>query len=637
MHLKRKIKELIKAGKLSHLIKELKQGVRKGQSFGNPNGPTLAKGSQAKGYTKLLSRSRNLVPTLKDEDETKGPMIIEAEIGGHFIHHMYVDGGSASEILYEHCFSRLCPEVKNQMVPAIAPLISFSGEIIWPIGQISLSVKIGDTEHSTSTWMNFVVVRSPSPYNGIIRRPEVRKIQAVPSTAHKMLKFPVLGGILTLRSIKIIPLDCTMVSGPEAQPSANIRVAVERIKVAMHPEYPEQTVAIADMTGVPRNIAEHRLNVREGCHPVRQKKRSQAPERNKAVQKESNLPTFGRQSITEVNWQKLGGIHGRSSNQEPHKTRNNKGHRRNIHDPKENKHEAKSQEMHLRGGRRHVPGIHGKHQRDKSDLATNVKKLIEDICRVQSEMVMDATNVELRAKVTWLSVGDFNTKFFHNVMKEKRNRNRIENVEDLEGNFFSIKDVGEQFVKHFEKVLDRRVEVYHINDPSRLFNNKLSLLDADSMVRPISNEEIKDVVFSMEDDKASKPDGYSSKFFKASWSIVGPEFTKAIQDFFSNLAFKIDINCVEVVDHGVWKWPPELSDKFLFLTYLPLPLLFQDTKDRWCLGISKVWNYFKSLMKLDDAPSDMYQVIDYIVDRPLGKSIWSIIQGLVIGAAVYFL
>ncbi|GJR24970.1 reverse transcriptase domain-containing protein [Tanacetum coccineum] len=40
------------------------------------------------------------------------------------------------------------------------------------------------------------------------------------------------------------------------------------------------------MTGVPRHSAEHRLNVREGCPPVRQKKRSQAPERNKAIQEE---------------------------------------------------------------------------------------------------------------------------------------------------------------------------------------------------------------------------------------------------------------------------------------------------------------------------------------------------------------
>ncbi|GJV88936.1 reverse transcriptase domain-containing protein [Tanacetum coccineum] len=40
----------------------------------------------------------------------------------------------------------------------------------------------------------------------------------------------------------------------------------------------------ADMTGVPRHIAEHRLNVRKGCPPIRQKRRGQAADRNKAIQ-----------------------------------------------------------------------------------------------------------------------------------------------------------------------------------------------------------------------------------------------------------------------------------------------------------------------------------------------------------------
>ncbi|GJS00792.1 reverse transcriptase domain-containing protein [Tanacetum coccineum] len=108
---------------------------------------------------------------LGENEGTEGPMIIEAEIGGYCIHRIYVDGGLASEILYEHCFSQLRPEIKNQLVPATTPLIGFSGEIVWPIGKVQLVVKIGDEEHSTSALMNFVVVRSPSPYNGIIGRP----------------------------------------------------------------------------------------------------------------------------------------------------------------------------------------------------------------------------------------------------------------------------------------------------------------------------------------------------------------------------------------------------------------------------------------------------------------------------------
>ncbi|GKB04838.1 reverse transcriptase domain-containing protein [Tanacetum coccineum] len=252
-------------------------------------------------------------PPLGDEDGTEGPMIIEAEIGGHFVHRMYVDGGASSKILYEHCFVRLRPEIRSQMVPPTIYLTRFSGETIWPLGQIYLLVKIGDEEHSTSIWMNFMVVRSPSQHNGIIGRPGIRKIRAIPSTAHGMLKFPVEGGTVTLRSSRIIPIECAMISGPSTRPPEAGKTLEEKIRVAIHLEYPEQTIAIgstltekgrkelctllgqnldvfawkpADMTGVPRHTAEHRLNVREGCSPIRQKKRGQAPERNKAIQEE---------------------------------------------------------------------------------------------------------------------------------------------------------------------------------------------------------------------------------------------------------------------------------------------------------------------------------------------------------------
>ncbi|GJW31022.1 reverse transcriptase domain-containing protein [Tanacetum coccineum] len=278
MHLKRHIEEMLKVGKLTHLIKELKKNNGKDQA-------KTAKKGEASGKDKPLAIlmvqpwqrvakqritqtfSPELVisfPPLGEEDGMKGPMIIEAEMGGYFVHRMYMDGGSSSEILYEHCFNRFCLE-------------------------------IGDEEHSTSAWMNFMVVRSSSPYNGIIGRPGVRRIQAIPFTAHEMLKFPVTGGTVTLRSSRIVPLECTMVSGPGTQQPVINQVTEEKIKVAIHLEYPEQNIAIgftlteegrtelyallrrnlnifawkpADMTGVSLYIAEHRLNIREGCLPL---------------------------------------------------------------------------------------------------------------------------------------------------------------------------------------------------------------------------------------------------------------------------------------------------------------------------------------------------------------------------------
>ncbi|GKC23500.1 hypothetical protein Tco_1025650 [Tanacetum coccineum] len=199
------------------------------------------------------------------------------------------------------------------MVPATTPLLGFSGEISWPLGQISLMVTLGDEEHSTKALMNFMVVRSPSPYNGIIGRPSLRKIQAVPSTAHGILKFLVKEGIATIRSTTIIPAECIMVGEAEDTSPPREPSVTERIKVAIHPEYLDQTVLIGgslsekgrmelcnllkenldiftwkptDITDIPRSIVEHCLNIREGCQPIRQKRRGQAPDRNKAIQEE---------------------------------------------------------------------------------------------------------------------------------------------------------------------------------------------------------------------------------------------------------------------------------------------------------------------------------------------------------------
>ncbi|GJS19515.1 reverse transcriptase domain-containing protein, partial [Tanacetum coccineum] len=199
------------------------------------------------------------------------------------------------------------------MVPTRTSLTGFSGETIWPLGQLRLLVKIGDADHCTKAWMDFMIVRSISPYNGIIGRPSIREIQAVSSTVHGMLKFPVDGGIVTIRSTILIPAECaTVITSPKEIPK-EAGTSHQNHKLAIHLNFPDQEVAIggmlslagrtelctllkkkldifawqpSDMTRVLRSIAEHRLNIRKGYSPVRQKKRGQVPERAKAIQAE---------------------------------------------------------------------------------------------------------------------------------------------------------------------------------------------------------------------------------------------------------------------------------------------------------------------------------------------------------------
>nr|GEW48705.1 reverse transcriptase domain-containing protein [Tanacetum cinerariifolium] len=185
----------------------------------------MLRGGQTKDYTKFSPDLEISFPSIGEEDGTGGPMIIEAEIRGHFIHRIYMDGGSASEI---H---------KNR-------------------GCGTFNLHMDD----------FMVVRSQSPYNGIIGTEGKENSRSTIDNSRNA-KILSSGRKLTLRSSRIISLECTMVFGAKAHTSNSIQATKERIKLAIHPEYPE-------------------LNVRKGCSPVRQKKRNHAPERNKAIQEE---------------------------------------------------------------------------------------------------------------------------------------------------------------------------------------------------------------------------------------------------------------------------------------------------------------------------------------------------------------
>ncbi|GJX01125.1 hypothetical protein Tco_0185038 [Tanacetum coccineum] len=70
------------------------------------------------------------------------------------------------------------------MVPATTHLIGFSGETIWPLGQIALVVKIGDEVHSTSAWMTFMVIR----YGYITRTRESEEYKKKPKDQSRSQK-----------------------------------------------------------------------------------------------------------------------------------------------------------------------------------------------------------------------------------------------------------------------------------------------------------------------------------------------------------------------------------------------------------------------------------------------------------------
>ncbi|XP_021991414.1 uncharacterized protein LOC110888182 [Helianthus annuus] len=138
-----------------------------------------------------------------------------------------------------------------------------------------------------------------------------------------------------------------------------------------------------------------------------------------------------------------------------------------------------------------------------------------------------------KSKIEWLCAGDSNTSYFHNAVKSRNSRNKICCIHDVHGNRFEGKDVITALVDHYSNFLGNEQNVQNLEDED-LFINSLNIDTANHMVRQVTREEVKAAMFSIGENKAPGPDGFTSAFFKHSWDIVGDEVTNAILDFFQN-------------------------------------------------------------------------------------------------------
>ncbi|XP_074288930.1 uncharacterized protein LOC141614073 [Silene latifolia] len=98
-----------------------------------------------------------------------------------------------------------------------------------------------------------------------------------------------------------------------------------------------------------------------------------------------------------------------------------------------------------------------------------------------------------KAKVMWMNCADENAHYFHSHIKARRSLNKILSVKDKTG--------------------------------------QAQALD---MCRIVSKEETKLALFSIPIEKAPGTDGFSSGFFKDSFSVIGEDVCTGVQEFFSN-------------------------------------------------------------------------------------------------------
>ncbi|KAM1290635.1 hypothetical protein PS1_018077 [Malus domestica] len=91
---------------------------------------------------------------------------------------------------------------------SISHLISFSGDIVQPLGSIHLPFTIGTCPYTATITTNFLMVDCPTAYNVIFGRTGINDLKAMVSTHMLLMKFPTPYGNGYIRGDQLSARSC---------------------------------------------------------------------------------------------------------------------------------------------------------------------------------------------------------------------------------------------------------------------------------------------------------------------------------------------------------------------------------------------------------------------------------------------
>ena len=255
------------------------------------------------------------------------PLVVRAVVANKTVHRVLIDNGSSADIIFASAFDKMGIG-REKLEPVNTPLRGFSGERALPLGSIQLVLTLGDPPCQAMTMARFLVVDALSAYNMLLGRPSLNAIKAIPSAYHMMIKFPTVNGVGMVRGDQRVARECYSASmkqkivdniyldeldmhdevitrpepseelepvlldnDPEHLAYIGSKLTEDLKNLLIH--FLKQNKDVfswkqADMGGIDPTVITHRLNVSPSFKPIKQKRRSFTPKRQKAINEEVN-------------------------------------------------------------------------------------------------------------------------------------------------------------------------------------------------------------------------------------------------------------------------------------------------------------------------------------------------------------
>ncbi|KAL0415988.1 UNVERIFIED_CONTAM: hypothetical protein Slati_3430700 [Sesamum latifolium] len=143
-------------------------------------------------------------------NQNNDALVISATLSNFWVKKVLVDSGSSVDIIFYDAYAQLGID-NAQLWRVNTPLTGFSGEMIEPLGEVTLPLSLGSYPKRSTKMVKFLVVKAPSAYNIILERPSLNIFLAIASTYHMKLKFPTPDAYERPREMKEWPENVTQI------------------------------------------------------------------------------------------------------------------------------------------------------------------------------------------------------------------------------------------------------------------------------------------------------------------------------------------------------------------------------------------------------------------------------------------